>query len=93
MNPQMIKPAARKGRNSETGDLKIFPKIKPKQEIITPVEIVIQKGPKDERRYLWRMSDLARNKGSFKLKRADKTSLEPFPCDFFENSMFVFSYY
>ena len=45
INPQMIRPADRKGRNSCMGDLKIVPKITPIQAIITPVEIVIHHGP------------------------------------------------
>lgn len=49
MNPQMIKPAERNGKNSDIGDLNKDPKIIPIQAIITPVEIVIQKGPKEER--------------------------------------------
>lgn len=50
MNPQIIKPAERNGKNSDIGDLNKDPKIIPIQAIITPVEIVIQKGPKEERR-------------------------------------------
>ena len=46
MNPQIINPEAKKGRNSDMGDLKRLPKIKPIQATITPVEIVIQKGPR-----------------------------------------------
>ena len=42
------------------GDLKRPPKIPPIQPIITPVEIVIQNGPRVERLYRCRMSDLAR---------------------------------
>ena len=49
MNPQIIKPAERNGKNSDIGDLNKDPKIIPIQAIITPVEIVIQKGPKEER--------------------------------------------
>ena len=45
----MINPADRNGKNSDIGDLNNDPKITPIQPIITPVEIVIQKGPKDER--------------------------------------------
>lgn len=47
--PQIIKPAAKKGKKSDIGDLNNDPKIIPIQPIITPVEIVIQKGPKVER--------------------------------------------
>lgn len=50
IRPQIIKPAARKGKNSDIGDLNNDPKIIPMQAIITPVDIVIQKGPKVERR-------------------------------------------
>ena len=60
INPQMIKPAERKGRNSCIGDLKIVPKITPIHAIITPVEIVIHHGPSIDLRYLWRISALAR---------------------------------
>lgn len=49
IKPQMIKPADRKGKNSDIGDLNKDPKMIPMQAIITPVEIVIQKGPNDER--------------------------------------------
>lgn len=49
MNPQIIKPAAKNGRKSDIGDLKREPKIMPIHAIITPVEIVIQNGPKVER--------------------------------------------
>lgn len=48
-SPQIIKPAARKGRKSDIGDLKREPKIIPIHAIITPVDIVIQKGPNVER--------------------------------------------
>ncbi len=47
MNPHKINPADKKGKKSYKGVfLKIVPKILPRQAIITPVEIVIQKGPK-----------------------------------------------
>ena len=60
MKFQMISPEAKNGRNSYIGDLKSPPKITPIQPIMTPVEIVIQNGPRVERLYLCRMSDLAR---------------------------------
>ena len=47
---QIMRPAARKGRKSDFGALKSEPKITPIQAIIIPVEIVIQNGPKEERR-------------------------------------------
>ncbi len=46
---QIIKPAAKKGRKSDIGALNNDPKITPMQAIITPVDIVIQKGPKEDR--------------------------------------------
>ena len=57
IKPQRINPAERKGRNSFMGDLKIFPKIIPIQAIVTPIEMVIQKGPRLERLYLCLMSE------------------------------------
>lgn len=63
INPQIIKPAERNGRNWLIGDLKIFPKISPKQAIITPVEMVNQKGPNVDLLYLCLMSDLAKKRG------------------------------
>ena len=60
MNPHKINPADKKGKKSYKGVLKIVPKILPRQAIITPVEIVIQKGPKVDLLYLWRISDFAK---------------------------------
>lgn len=60
INPQRIKPAERKGRNSFIGDLKMLPKIIPIQAIVTPIEIVIQKGPRLERLYLCLISEYAK---------------------------------
>ena len=77
MNPQMIRPAERKGRNSCMGDLKIDPKITPIHAIITPVEIVIHQGPSIDLRYLWRMSAFARYKGRPICDKAAKTSFTP----------------
>lgn len=57
INPQRIKPAERKGKNSWIGALKIFPKIMPIHAIVTPIEIVIQKGPKLDLLYLCLMSE------------------------------------
>lgn len=56
IRPQVIKPAAKNGKKSDIGDLKREPKIIPMQAIITPVDIVIQKGPKVERLYRCLMS-------------------------------------
>ena len=60
MRLQIIRPADRKGRNSCIGLSNRFPKIIPRQVIMTPVEIVIQKGTKVDRRYLCRISLQAR---------------------------------
>ena len=47
--PQIINPAAKNGKKSDIGDLNKEPKIIPIQAIMTPVEIVIQKGPSEDR--------------------------------------------
>lgn len=60
INPHKIKPIVKKGRNSFMGDLNKVPKMMPIQAIVTPIDIVIQKGPKEERRYRCRMSENAR---------------------------------
>ena len=57
IKPQRIKPADRKGKNSRIGALKIFPKIMPIHAIVTPIEIVIQNGPKLDLLYLCLMSE------------------------------------
>lgn len=54
---QRIKPADKKGKNSCIGALKIFPKIMPIHAIVTPIEIVIQNGPKLDLLYLCLMSE------------------------------------
>lgn len=48
ISPQTISPTVRNGKNSDMGDLKRPPNIKPIQAIITPVEIVIQNGPNED---------------------------------------------
>lgn len=63
IRPHKIRPAERKGKNSWNGVSNRFPKIIPKQAIMTPVEMVIQKGPKDDLLYLWRISDQAKYRG------------------------------
>ncbi len=78
-SPQMIKPAERKGKNSWIGVSKRFPKIIPKQAIMTPVEMVIQKGPNDDLLYLWRMSAHARYKGSLIFLKDAYKSANPTP--------------
>ena len=55
--PQRIRPTDKKGRNSRIGALKIFPKIMPIHAIVTPIEIVIQNGPKLDLLYLCLMSE------------------------------------
>lgn len=50
INPHKIRPTDRNGKNSSIGALKILPKIMPIHAIETPIDIVIQKGPKLERR-------------------------------------------
>ena len=57
---QIIRPEARKGRNSLGGYLNMFPKIIPIVPIITPVEMVIQKGPIVDLRYRCLMSEYER---------------------------------
>lgn len=57
IKPQRINPADRKGKNSRIGALKIFPKIMPIHAIVTPIEIVIQNGPKLDLLYLCLMSE------------------------------------
>ncbi len=49
IKPQMIRPAERNGKKSFIGVENRLPKINPKHAIITPVEIVIQKGPSVDR--------------------------------------------
>ena len=57
MKLHKIKPADKKGKNSRIGALKIFPKIMPIHAIVTPIEMVIQKGPKLDLMYLCLMSE------------------------------------
>ena len=49
--PQRMSPEVRKGRKSFIGVLNRPPNIPPMQVIMTAVEIVIQKGPREERLY------------------------------------------
>jgi hypothetical protein len=77
---QIIKPVAKKGKKSFNGDLKIEPKIKPKQATITAVEIVIQNGPNVDLRYLCLISAKAKKKANFQLLSPSKTSINPFMC-------------
>jgi hypothetical protein len=74
---QNIKPAVRKGRKSSVGDLNKPPKIRPIQAIITPVEIVIQKGPRDDLLYFCLISAFAKRKGSDSSFKDKKMSLQP----------------
>ena len=57
ITPQIISPIERKGRNSFIGALKILPNITPIHAIVTPIEIVIQKGPKLDLLYLCLISE------------------------------------
>lgn len=61
---QIMKPAAIKGKNSLRGVPKILPKINPMVEIMTAVEIVIQKGPSVDLLYLCLISYFANRSGS-----------------------------
>lgn len=61
--PQRIRPTDKKGRNSRIGALKIFPKIMPMHAIVTPMDIVIQKGPRFDLLYLCLMSEYAKKTG------------------------------
>lgn len=60
IKPHKIRPMVKKGRNSCIGDLNKLPKMMPMHAIVTPIEIVIQNGPRDERLYLCRISEKAR---------------------------------
>ena len=57
MSPQRIKPQDKNGRNSSIGVLNKLPKIKPIHAMVTPIEIVIQKGPRLDHLYLCRISE------------------------------------
>lgn len=63
MKFQIIIPAAKKGKNSFTGALKRVLNNTPMQATMTPVEIVIQKGPRVDRLYLCLISTRAKYKG------------------------------
>ena len=56
INPHKIRPAERNGRKSPSGLLKMVPKIVPMHAIVTPIEMVIQNGPRLDLLYLCRMS-------------------------------------
>ena len=79
IKPQIIKPAAKKGKNSDIGDLKREPKMIPIHAIITPVDIVIQKGPNEDLLYRCLISDQAKYKGSFIVLKPSRMSWKPIP--------------
>lgn len=79
MKPHKINPTERNGRNSFAGALKIFPKIIPMQAIDTPIETVIQKGPRLDLLYLCLISEYARKTGNLMFLKDETTSWEPSP--------------
>ena len=76
---QRIRPADKKGKNSRIGALKRFPKIMPIQAIVTPIEMVIQKGPKLDLLYLCLMSEYAKKTGRRLALKDMIISLRPAP--------------